>query len=104
MPIHLNSEPVKYAIIALSFPVWWPFARALWREFNDSLRDEGGIFGSPPSAEELRRIERERGRFHSTLTSVTWAEHEREQNLEHERPRAQRGARPAPRRGGFGRR
>jgi len=54
--IHLNSEPVKYGIIFLSTPIWLPFAKALWRELNDSLRDEGGIFGAAPSAKELAKI------------------------------------------------
>jgi hypothetical protein len=76
----LNSEPVKYALIALSAPVWLPFARALWREFNDALRDEGGLLGEAPSAAELAAIERERGRFQSGLVSITWAEQERLEN------------------------
>ncbi len=79
MDIHLNSEPVKYAIVALSFPLWGPFAKAMWKEFNDALRDEGGLFGAPPTPEQLRAIERERGRFRSGMVSVTWAEHERQQ-------------------------
>lgn len=77
MDIHLNSEPVKYAIIALSFPLWMPFAKALWSELNASLRDEGGLFGAPPTPAELRALERERGRFRSSMINVTWAEQER---------------------------
>ncbi len=77
MAIELNSEPVKYALIALSAPVWLPFAKALWREFNDSLRDEGGLLGDAPSAAELAAIERERGRFESGMVNITWAEQER---------------------------
>jgi hypothetical protein len=77
MAIELNSEPVKYAVIALSAPVWLPFAKALWREFNDALRDEGGILGAAPSAAELAAIERERGRFTSGMVSVSWEEQER---------------------------
>lgn len=95
MDIHLNTEPVKYAIIALSAPVWLPFARALWREFNDSLRDEGGVFGHAPTAAELAAIERERGRFHTSLLNVTWEEHEREQArgpARYDDPRASSGA------------
>lgn len=77
MDIHLNSEPVKYAIIALSTPLWMPFAKALWSELNASLRDEGGLFGDAPTAAELRTIEKERGRFRSGMVSVTWSEQER---------------------------
>jgi hypothetical protein len=54
--IHLNSEPVKYAVILLSIPFWWPFAKALWEELNGSLADEGGLLGEEPDAEELARL------------------------------------------------
>lgn len=77
MDIHLNSEPVKYGILALTFPFWMPFAKALWSELNSSLRDEGGVFGDVPTAAELRAIESQQGRFRSGMVSVTWAEHER---------------------------
>jgi hypothetical protein len=74
---NLNSEPVKYTLLALTAPVWLPFAKALWREINDALRDEGGLLGATPTAAELAQIERERGRFHSGMVSVTWEEQER---------------------------
>ncbi len=90
MDIHLNSEPVKYALVALTFPFWAPFARALWTEFNDALRDEGGLFGAAPTAEQLKAIERARGRYRSGMVSVTWDEHERLEG------RDRRGAEPAP--------
>lgn len=76
LPFSLNSEPVKYAVIALSAPVWLPFARALWKELNDSLRDEGGILGLAPSQKELELINRREGRHESPLISETWDEHE----------------------------
>lgn len=95
MDIHLNSEPVKYAIIALSFPLWAPFAKALWQEFNDSLRDEGGIFGEAPTAAELAAIERERGRFRSSLVSVTHEEQERIDGASPAASRSQAPGRPA---------
>jgi hypothetical protein len=72
----LNSEPVKYALIALTTPLWWPFVRELWKELNASLREEGGIFGSQLSAKELEQLQRVQGRRESPLVSETWAEHE----------------------------
>lgn len=80
MDIHLNSEPVKYALLLLTLPFWLPFAKALWTAFNDSLRDEGGLLGTAPTPEELAAIERKRGRFQSAMRSVTWEEHARLEN------------------------
>ena len=77
MDFSLNSEPVKYALIALSAPFWLPFVRALWRELNDSLRDEGGILGQQLSRAELERLNKAQGRRESPLVSETWDEHER---------------------------
>jgi len=75
--IHLNSEPVKYALLLLSLPFWLPFAKALWTALNDSLRDEGGLLGTAPTPEELAAIERKRGRFQSAMRSVSWEEQAR---------------------------
>jgi hypothetical protein len=77
MQFSLNSEPVKYALIALTAPLWWPFVRALWRELNDSLRDEGGIFGQQLTRAELESVNKAKGRHESPLVSETWDEHER---------------------------
>ena len=77
MQFSLNSEPVKYALIALTAPFWWPFVRALWKELNDSLRDEGGILGQQLSRAELERVNKSQGRQESPLVSETWDEHER---------------------------
>lgn len=94
MDIHLNSEPVKYAIVALTFPFWGPFAKALWQEFNDALRDEGGLFGAAPTPEQLKAIERQRGRFRSGMVCVTWAEHERGEGREVAGGQGNHGAEP----------
>jgi len=77
MQLSLNSEPVKYALIALTAPFWWPFVRAMWKELNDSLRDEGGILGQQLSRAELERMNKAQGRRESPLVSETWDEHER---------------------------
>lgn len=55
---NFNSEPVKYLVVALTSPFWWPFVKALYEEFNDALREEGGLFGDKPNAQELERIRR----------------------------------------------
>jgi hypothetical protein len=76
LPFSLNSEPVKYVVIALSSPVWLPFLRALWKELNDSLRPEGGILGLAPSDKELEALNKSEGLHDTPLISETWAEHE----------------------------
>ena len=70
LAIALNSEPVKYAIVALSAPLWIPFFKALWHTLNDGLREEGGLLGRAPTEEQLREIERKLGPAASTLVSI----------------------------------
>jgi len=55
----LNTEGVKYAIVILATPLWWPFAKALWKSLNDALREEGGLLGKPPTEEQLREMQAE---------------------------------------------
>lgn len=80
LPFALNSEPVKWVLIIASSPVWLPFLKTLWREWDDSLRDEGGLFGFAPTRVELQRRNEREGKFETPLRSVTWEEHERERN------------------------
>ncbi|MCC6408166.1 MAG: hypothetical protein IT453_13470 [Planctomycetes bacterium] len=56
LPFGLNSEPVKYTLVVLSAPFWWPFVKAMWEELNESLAEEGGLFGEEPDATELARM------------------------------------------------
>ena len=50
-----TKEILRYVIVLVSAPIWVPFLRMLWRDFNASLREEGGLFGQPPT-----QLERER--------------------------------------------
>ncbi len=70
LPITLNSEPVKYLLLAVTSPFWMPFFRALYEEFNNSILDEGGLFGDPPPPEEAERIRRERIERGEALRSI----------------------------------
>jgi hypothetical protein len=60
LDLALNTEAVKYTILIVSLPLWWPFFRELWREFNDILAEEGGLLGRKPSESELAEIRRRR--------------------------------------------
>lgn len=99
LPFALNSEPVKWTLIVLSAPVWMPFFRALWKEWNDSLRDEGGMLGFAPTARELEQINRREGRHKSILINETWDEYEQSRGLSTPSPRstATRSAAARPR-------
>lgn len=54
---------LKYVLLFGTAPIWMPFAKAVWTEFLDSLRMDGGLWGPTPTPlqqEEIRRqIERE---------------------------------------------
>lgn len=63
----VNTPGVKYAILLLATPLWLPFAKALWQEFNEILAEEGGLLGRPPDEEELREIRGKKARRESAL-------------------------------------
>jgi hypothetical protein len=56
----LNTEWFKYTLVIVTSPIWWPFVRELWKEFNDILAEEGGLLGRKPTEEELAGIRRRR--------------------------------------------
>lgn len=68
-----NISLLKYLLILLTAPFWFPFAKALWDEFNDALRVDGGLFGDTPSRTERERIEREIAQEPPKLVSETLA-------------------------------
>jgi hypothetical protein len=67
-----NREFIKYALVIVSAPFWWPFVKAAWEELNDSLRDEGGLFGDEPDAQELAELNLEKGTYESPMVSEPW--------------------------------
>lgn len=52
-----THEVLRYAIVLVTAPLWLPFVKALWKEFNRALRWEGGLLGRRPSAREVAEIE-----------------------------------------------
>lgn len=52
----LNTEWFKYTLVIVTSPIWWPFVRELWKEFNDILAEEGGLLGRQPTEQELAEI------------------------------------------------
>ena len=106
LALELNSEPVKYAIVALAAPLWIPFTKALWHTLNDGLREEGGLLGQPPTEEQLAELEQRFGPAAASLINVPKEGAMRPQESRGGRRGSARGARgrdpaAAPRRGGF---
>ena len=58
LAFNINTPVVKYAILVLAAPLWLPFLKAVWVEFNDILIEEGGLLGREPDERELMRIRR----------------------------------------------
>jgi len=99
MTLHLNTEPIKYAIVALSAPFWLPFMKALLREFNDALRDEGGLLGRAPTKSELAALDDRHGKFESPLLSERWEDVDRNERQARSRQRSARRGGATVRRG-----
>jgi hypothetical protein len=60
----------KLLVIAILIPAWLPVIKDLYKEVNESLADEGGLFGRAPTAEEAKKIERKRRFKRESLVSV----------------------------------
>src|SRR5688572_31178664 len=106
LALELNSEPVKYAIVALAAPLWIPFAKALWHTLNDGLREEGGLLGQPPTEEQLVEMEKLYGPAAASLINVPKEGAMRPQEARRGQRGSARGApgrnpAAAPRRGRF---
>ena len=54
-----NVTAIKILLIMLSAPIWIPFAKELWREFNLAMREDGGLFGPMPHPRKRREIQAE---------------------------------------------
>jgi len=69
----LNKDILRWVLLIAATPLWLPFLRILWRDFNRALEEEGGIFGRPPPPQEIERIRREKLTDAETLVSEPWA-------------------------------
>lgn len=55
-----NAILLKLVFVAVTSPAWYPFLKTVWREFNQAMAEEGGVFGRIPVPREAERIARER--------------------------------------------
>lgn len=68
----LNRSILRWIILIGAAPIWWPFLKALWSDFNYALREEGGLMGRPPSPTELEKLKRETSTREDSLVSEPW--------------------------------
>jgi len=94
---------VKYGILILTAPIWWPILKALYGELQAALWREGGLFGAAPNRREVERLEEQYRHYASPMVNQTLAEHREEQRRQKEE-RKQRGRRGAQEDGDRGRR
>jgi hypothetical protein len=109
----IDKDLLRWVLLIGATPIWLPFLRALWRDFNRALREDGGLMGTPPGPRELEAIRSERQSEADPLHSepivrpgqrrTTRLQDPRAQSSRGQAPRA-RSARPEPRKPGFGRR
>jgi len=69
----INKDILRWVLLIAATPIWLPFLRMLWKDFNRALEEEGGIFGRPPRSDEIERIRREKLMEPETLVSESWA-------------------------------
>ncbi len=56
---HLTMDTVaiiKYTVLLLGTPIWLPFMKELWYEFNLAMREDGGLWGQSLTPREQQRI------------------------------------------------
>jgi hypothetical protein len=69
----INKDILRWVLLIGAAPIWLPFLRLLWKDFNRALADEGGILGRAPTATEAERIRREKLSDPEILVSEPWA-------------------------------
>lgn len=68
----LQAFFAKVLIVLLASPLWYPFLKAVWEELNESMAEEGGIFGRPPTAKEWEQGAQERELREDPLVHDAW--------------------------------
>jgi hypothetical protein len=99
----IDKDILRWVLLIGATPIWLPFLRALWRDFNGALREEGGLMGSPPSPRELEAIRNERKSEPENLLSEPWVQPGDRRTTRMRAPAARpAGGERAPRKSGFG--
>ena len=82
----MNKELLKITLVLVSMPIWLPFAKALWEEFRDAMRAEGGFSGPTLSARQRREIEAQIEREGKRLVDEPLAVHRAKRNARFRSP------------------
>ena len=64
----------KLTVLLVCAPAWIPVLKELWKEVNESLAEDGGVFGETPDEQTARSIGRARVRDERSLVSVLMAD------------------------------
>jgi len=86
--VEVNKEILRWVFMIGAMPIWLPFLVTLWNDFNEALREDGGLLGEPPSPRELEAIRREKASKPDLLVNEPIV-----RAGEHRRPRMDAGPR-----------
>lgn len=67
--MEINKEVLRWVLLIGAIPIWVPYLRTLWRDFNHSLRDEGGLIGVPPRGHAAEVLREDKKRDAGSLVS-----------------------------------
>jgi hypothetical protein len=84
---------IQFLFLAVTYPIWWPIAKLMYREIQGALMYEGGLFGSEPTEKQLKQLrETYGGDYESPMVSIPWARarEAREAELEARRNRGRK--------------
>jgi hypothetical protein len=70
--MELDLELLRWILLIGAAPIWWPFLRTVWRDIDEALAEEGGVFGRAPGPRELERIRRRKAEQPDPLHSEPW--------------------------------
>lgn len=70
--MEFNTQILRWLLLLGAAPIWFPFLKALWDDFNSTLAEEGGIFGRAPSRKEIEVLRREKAKQPDVLISEPW--------------------------------
>ena len=98
----LTITILKYVLVFITWPIWGPFAKALWEEFRDAMRWEGGFLKLPPTPAQRKALEAELEREEPRQVHELLAHHKDGRRSTSSPPRARpTGSAPTRRRRGF---
>jgi len=91
----------KLLVVAILAPAWLPVLKELYKEVNESLADEGGLFGEAPKADEAAKLERQRRIKRESLISVPLGQEDKQGSQGSGRGKGASSTGKAPKKRGF---